>query len=271
MRFSISKQSKLILIFYIIIFIWWTALFLLNIKYSIHNYLYQLGFGLIPLFGGLSGMVKSRKWGSFKSQVGSAVFFISLGLFSWGMGQMAWSYYNIVLKTEVPYPSFADVGYILAVPFWILGIIKLSKATGARFSLSSVRGKIILFALPVLAAAFSYYLLIVVARGGVIDFQGGGLKLFFDLAYPIGDLVILTLALLIYGLSFDYLGGRFKLPIITLMLGFVLMYVTDFTFSYVTTIEVYYNGHWVDLLFPTVMAFLGFGINNLDPDLEAGT
>lgn len=262
---AISKESKIVFLYYLVIFIWWTSLFLLNIKFSIQNYLYQLGFGLIPLLGGVAGIIKSKKWGGFKSQVGMAVLLISLGLFSWGMGQMAWSYYNIVLETEVPYPSFADLGYILAVPFWAYGMIKLSKATGAKFSLKSLKGKIILFILPVIATAFSYYLLIVVARGGVIDFQGGGLKLFFDLAYPIGDVIILTLAILIYGLSFNYLGGRFKLPIITLILGFILMYITDFTFSYVTTTESYYNGHWVDLLFPTVMAFLAFGINNLDP------
>src|SRR3989344_2656104 len=75
--------------------------------------------------------------------------------------------------------------------------------------------------------AISYYLLVNVARGGAVltDYDTelspllNNLKLFFDLAYPIGDIVILALSVLIYGLSFQYLGGRFKLPIILILLG----------------------------------------------------
>lgn len=265
---STTKESKIIFFYFILVAIWWLVLYLLNVKYNIHNYLYQFGFGLIPLLGGFSGIFKSKKWGFLYSKVGTAIFFMSAGLISWGLGQMAWSFYNIVLKVEVPYPSFADVGYIGAVPLWAIGIVYLSKATGARFSLKRLHGKVFLFLIPLLASIVSYYLLIVVARGGSIDLNEGFMKLFFDFAYPIGDLIILTLALLIYGLSFNYLGGRFKIPIVTLVAGFILMYVTDFSFSYVTTIETYYNGHWVDLLFPTVMTILAFGINNLDPELE---
>lgn len=262
-----TKASKIIVAYFVLIAVWWFALYELDIKYTIHNYVYQLAFGFIPLAGGICGIFKSKKWGFLSSKVGRAVFFVAVGLISWGLGQMAWSFYNIVLAVEVPYPSWADAGYILAVPFWAVGIAYLSKATGAVFSLRKAHGKIFLFLFPLLASIASYYLLFVIARGGSIAFDEGMLKLFFDLAYPIGDVAILTLALLIYGLSFKYLGGKYKIPIITLIAGFVLMYLTDFTFSYVTTVGTYYNGHWVDLLFPTVMAVLSFGLNNLDPDL----
>lgn len=262
-----SKASKIIFGYFLIVALWWLVLFLLNIKYSFQNYLYQFGFGLIPLVGGVSGIFKSKKWGFLKSQVGAAVLFTSLGLISWGIGQMIWSYYNVVYGVEVPYPSWADAGYILAIPLWALGIINLSKATGAKFSLRNTAGKTFMFIFPIIAVIFSYYLLIVVARGGEIDFGGGALKLFFDLAYPLGDVVILTFSLIIYGLSVNYLGGKYKWPIVTTIVGFVVMYFTDFTFSYVTTTEAYYNGHWVDLLFPTAMAIIAIGVNNLDTDL----
>lgn len=234
-----------------------------GVKGSFQNYLYQFGLGLIPLLGGITGMLNSRRWGFLSSEVGRATFFISAGLTAWGIGQMFWSvYYNILLQIEIPYPSLADVGYVSALPLWIYGIIKFSRATGARASIKKLSGKLILFTIPVLAIIFSYYLLIVIARQGVIDFNEGALKLFFDLTYPLGDLVILTVALLIYGLSFNYLGGRFKLPVITIIGGFILMYFTDFTFSYVTTIGTYFDGHWVDLMFPSALALVAFGINN---------
>ena len=260
----ITKASWAILVYYFVLVIWWAILYFSGIKETFQNYLYQFGLGLIPLIGGIMGMLNSRKWGFLSSDVGRATFFISAGLTAWGIGQMFWSlYYNILLKIEIPYPSLADVGYISALPLWTYGIIKLSRATGAKASIKKLTGKLLLFTIPVLAVIFSYYLLIVIARQGVIDFNVGGLKLFFDLAYPLGDLIILTLALLIYGLSFNYLGGRFKLPIITIIGGFIFMYFTDFTFSYVTTIETYFNGHFVDLMFPSALMLVAFGINNL--------
>src|SRR5204863_526672 len=114
---------------------------------------------------------------------------------------------NYISNTDVPYPSFADVAYILSWPLWTIGFIELSKATGARFALRKSKGKILFAAIPLLVIFASYYLLIVVARGGEWS-SNGGLKLFFDLFYPIGDVVILTIALMLFSLSYNFLGGR---------------------------------------------------------------
>ena len=261
----ISRDSKIIFFYYILILIWGGAFYFLQIKETSANYWYQFAFGLIPLFGGIWGITKSKKWGWLKSKVGKAVFFISLAGVSWGIGQMFWSlYYNILNKVEVPYPSLADVGYSLSFPFLAIGLISLSKATGARFSLRHPRGKLLALFITVIAIIIAYYLLIVVARGGVIDFAEGGLKLFFDLAYPLGDLIILLFALLIYGLSFNYLGGRYKFPIISMLLGLLVLFFGDFSFSYTTTVGSYYNGHWVDIVLPTAWMMIVFGVNSFD-------
>lgn len=263
---KLNKEVKILLIYFAVIVIWWFLLYIQSVRYTTINYLYQFAFGLIPLLGGISGIIKSKKWGGLKSKVGSALFYISLGLVTWGIGQMLWSVlYNIILKVEIPYPSLADIGYILSWPLWTIGIINLAHATGAKFSLRRVKGKLLLFIIPLILIVLSYYLLVIVARGGVLtDLSTGTLKVFFDLAYPIGDILILTLVVLIYGLSLSYLGGRYKLPIVILLLGFVVNYIVDFSFSYVTTAGTYYNGHWVDLLFPTAMMFIAFGVNSFD-------
>lgn len=262
-----TKKSKLILAYYLLVAGYWLVLYAMGVKFAMPNYIYQFVFGLIPLTGGLLGIKTAKKWGMLKSKVGRAVLFLSLGLITWGVGQMIWSYYTIFSQVETPYPSLADVGYVLSWPLWAIGMVNLSKATGAKFSLRRVKGKLMLLIIPLLASLASYYLLIVVARDNKIDFTSGTLKLFFDFAYPLGDVVILTLALLIFGLSSEYLGGKFKLPILAIIIGFVLNYFTDFAFSYTTTATTYYNGHWVDLMFPTVMALLAAGVNSLDPTL----
>lgn len=259
----ISKASKLIFFYYIFILIWWAVFYFLDIHKTVDSYLYQFAFGLIPLIGGILGLGKSKIWGGLKSEVGTSLFFISLGCISWGIGQMFWSIlYNFILKVDIPYPSFADLGYILAVPLWAIGIIHLSRASGARASLKNIKGKILLFIIPLILVALSYYLIIAVARGGAISSSEEMSKTFFDFTYPIGDVIILTLSLLIYGLSFGYLGGKLKIAILSIIFGFVAMYISDFSFSYTTTIGTYYNGYYPDILFPTALMLMVFGVNN---------
>lgn len=243
------------------------VLFLQQTSDSIFNTLFGVLFvGFIPLVGGLNGLFVSKAWGGMKSAVGRALIFLSLGLISWGLGTYIFSgIYNLLLHIEVPYPSFADVGYILALPLWAIGIIELSKATGARFGLRSINGKFIFFLLPLIVIALSYYLLVVVARGGEIPVADSGfLKLFFDFTYPIGDVIILTLATVVYGLSFNYFGGAFKKAIFFILASFCLLYVADFMFSYTTTLETWYPGDWIDLLFAAAMLVMSFGIAAFD-------
>ena len=42
---------------------------------------------------------------------------------SWGIGQAIWTWYEVVLDQEVPYPGLADVGYLGAVPFLLAGVL----------------------------------------------------------------------------------------------------------------------------------------------------
>jgi hypothetical protein len=267
---NISRDSKNIFFYYIFIFVWWTFFFITgeaNVggKITLGGALYQFAFGLIPLLGGVLGLLKSKKWGGSKSYVGRALLAISAGAVCWGMGQMFWSlYYNIISKVDIPYPSLADVGYSLSFPFLAVGLISLSKATGARFSLKHLAGKLLALGITIVGIIAAYYLLIVVARGDVIDFTEGGLKLFFDLAYPLGDLVIFLFSALIYGLSFNYLGGRYKVPILSIILGMFVLFLADFSFSYTTTVGSYYNGHWVDMVLPTAWMLIVFGVNSFD-------
>lgn len=267
---NISRDSKIIFFYYIFIFAWWAFFYLtgrasVGGEVTLGDALYQFAFGLIPLLGGVLGLVKSKIWGGLKSYVGRALFSISAGAICWGIGQMFWSvYYNIISRVDIPYPSFADIGYSLSFPFLAIGLISLSKATGARFSLKHSRGKLLALFITIIGIIIAYYLLIVVARGGVIDFKEGSLKLFFDLVYPLGDLVILLFSLLIYGLSFKYLGGRYKIPILSIILGLFVLFLGDFSFSYTTTIGTYFNGHWVDIVLPTAWMLIVFGINSFD-------
>lgn len=266
----LNRSSKVLLLFFIALVVWWVTIFIRGISETTENYLYSLIYGLIPLLWGFLGLRNSFYWGGFKSALGRSLGFLSLGTLAWAIGNLIWGYYNLILNVAVPYPGLADFGFGLSYPLWAVGIFFLSRVTGAVFSLRQAKGKMILFALPVIVIVVSYYFLFAIARGGVIDTEGGLLKLFLDVAYPIGDVINLTLALLVYWLSVNYLGGRFKWPIVTLLLGIGTMYIADFFFSYNTTLNTFFVGSWVDLVYTTSMFLIVLGVTSLNPRALTG-
>lgn len=242
--------------------------FFIGVKDVPYSYVFAFAYGLIPIIGGVAGFASAEKWGLFKSSMGRALFFLSMGLITWGYGELIWSYYNFIAHTEIPYPSWADASFIVSWPLWAIGMLYLGKATGAKFGLKRKGGKLLALVIPVLTIIISYHLIVNIAHQGVFEVDGDLNKIFFDLAYPIFDVVVLTIAALIYGLSFKYLGGKYKFSVLITLLGFVINYIADLGFSYTTTVETFYNGNWVDLMFATAMFMLSFGITNLNVKKE---
>lgn len=265
MKFKNILKNKFqtgLLLYFLALVVGWLFLHQSGKHTSNYNYLYSMLFSLQPLLAGLIGMAKSGMWGRFKSAIGKSMFFFALGLFLWGAGSMVWSYYNFVIKNALPYPSFADIGFAPSVFFWGLGAFFLSKASGARLALRrSTFAKIFTVLAVIGLPALAYYLLVHVARGGVIVPEGEGLlKVILDVAYPLGDFLALMLSVIIFGLSFKYFGGFFKVSIISLLGGLGVMFLADFVFSYTTTTGTFYNGDWGDLLLTFGLFLLSFGV-----------
>lgn len=250
--------------FFVVMLLYWLAIQMSDIKDLPINLFYSFSTAVLAFFGGVFGLLVSKNWGGTRSAVGKAVLLMSAGTISWSLGNFVWSFNNFILHVEMPYPSLADLGYLLAIPLWIIGVVFLSEATGARFSLRKMRGRLLLIIFPILGAILSYYFLFVIARDSTIDLEGGLLKVLLDFYYPISDFVILTVSFVMFGLSLKYLGGRFRLPIYTILLGFIFMFLADFLFSYTTTIETYYNGNFPDLLFAVAMYVISVGVCSLD-------
>lgn len=258
---TLNTSQKVCLSFYIFLIIFWLVILLSGSKDSFSNYLYSFLFGLIPLFGGLVSMIRSKVWGGMKSAVGKAVFFIGLGLFLWGCGELIWSYYNFFMNEPAPYPSLADLGFAPSIFFYGLGAAYLSKATGAKYGLRSKLAKVFVTIAPIIILIFSYYILVTVARGGVLVPEGETiLKIILDIVYPLGDFIALVIAIIISGLSFKYLGGKYKTDITFIMIGLGVMFIADTIFSYTTTTGSYYNANFGDLMLTTGLFCLTFGV-----------
>lgn len=257
----INTAQRFLIWYLVFLLIYWNSLQLSGYTESIYNFLYSFSFSLMPLFAGLIGMEKSNVWGRFKSYVGKAVFFISLGIFAWGAGSMVWSYYNLIANVQAPYPSWADLGFAPSIFFYGLGAFYLSKATGAKFGLRNKYAKLFVTIAPLIILYVSYYVLVTIARGGVlVPPDEPPFKTLLDIAYPLGDFISLTIAVIVSGLSFRYLGGVYLKEIIAILVGLAVMYVADFVFSYTTTVGTFYNGNWGDLLLTIGLFLLSFGV-----------
>lgn len=243
------------------LFVFWVLLQYSGLKEGFYNYSYSFLFGLTPLVGGVVAMISSKSWGFLKSAIGKAVFFIGLGIFLWGCGEMIWSWYNFFLNEPAPYPSLADIGFAPSIFFYGLGAFYLSNATGAKFALRSFWAKVFAVVAVIVTVVVAYYVLVVIARGGVLIPEGETpLKIVLDIVYPLGDLIALLLAIIISGLSFKYLGGSYVIDIFSILAGLGVMFIADSIFSYTTTTGTYYNGNFGDLMLTIGLFLLTFGV-----------
>jgi hypothetical protein len=259
---KLNNLQKTFGLFFLVVLGLWVYIQATGTRDSNINYTYSFLFGLIPFFGGLIGMFMSKQWGGLKSVLGKAIFFFSLGLFLWGFGENIWSYYNFFKSEPAPYPSVADVGFAPSIFFWIVGTYYLAKASGAFLAFKkSTWAKVFVIVVPAILLLASYYMLVKVARGGTLVPEGETpLKVVLDIAYPLGDFLALTFALVVFTLANKYLGGYYRAAIASILLGLAVMYFGDFSFSYTTTTGTFYNGNWGDLLLASGLFFMTLGI-----------
>lgn len=268
-RFVITLDKVLLLI-YALVVLWWVSIFLRGIQETTENYAFSLAYTIMPLGWGILGFLNAHRWGGLRSSLGRGIMFLSTGLLAWAIGNLIFGYYNLVLSIPVPAPSLADFGFLLLYPLSAIGMAYFLRVTGATFAMKDRLGKLFLFIIPLVSLVVSYYLLFTVARGGEFDTSEGFLVSLVNIAYPLGDVAVITLAMLVYGFSRKYLGGHFKKPIVFILVGFVFTYIADFLFLYTVTAGTYYVGKWVDLFYPTAFLFISLGLYLLDPRLVSG-
>ena len=268
----LNTYQKVCIGFFIILVIFWGALFASGARDGFYNYSFVFLYGLIPLVGGAIAVKGYRVWGGLSTILGRAILFMGLGLFLWGCGGAVWSFYNFFFHVEIPYPSLADLFFVPSVFFYTIGTVLISMTTGARIGLSRASGKIFTAIAVMVAFALAYYTIVVIGHGGqLVSDSASAMKMLLDIAYPFGDAVSLAAALVVAGLSFRYLGGVYKYDIIFILSGLAVMFAADSSFSYATIVGTYYNGGVTDLLFTIGLFLLTCGILGFNKIKNAGS
>jgi two-component system cell cycle response regulator len=159
-----------------------------------------------------------------------------LGLAAWMAGDVYWVTELALLK-NAPYPSWADLGYLIAYPFFYVGVLLLIRRQ-VRFSAGAwLDGAIGGLAGAALATAVLTPALVGLTKGDTSVVAT-------NLAYPVGD--VLLLAFLIAG--FTVAGLRVGRSWLLIGLGIAVWGVADGIFLYQTATGTYENGVFLDSL-----------------------
>ncbi len=163
---------------------------------------------------------------------------LSAGTAAWAAGEAVWSYDELIVGRTVPFPSLADAGF-LAFPV-LAGVALLLLPTGQDAAASRLRdlldGLIIAGSLLIVTWATSL---------GAALSSGGATRLAaaLSLAYPLGDLVVMTLVLLVIGRA---TAGR-RVVLGLLAAGLLALAAADSAFVYLTSTGSYASGSLCDL------------------------
>lgn len=261
-QFKQNHAFKLVLVLFSALVLWWITIFVRGLTSGLENDLFTLAYPFLALIGGVVSWSYAKKWGGFKSTLGSAISMLSLGLLAQFFGQILYNYYIFILNVEVPYPSIGDISYFASVILYIIGTYQLAKVSGIKLSVKSLKGKFQAFFIPLMILGLSYALLL---KGYEFDFSNKVI-IFLDFGFPIGQVIFVSIALLALLISKDILGGMMRKPIMLLISALIFQYIADFAFSYQFAHGTVYTGDYLDLLYCIsyfLMAISLFSIGNM--------
>jgi len=250
----IKEKNRLTLLVTVLMFVcftaWWGVLQIIGFlspsqDLSWSKNIFGSFYGLLALWGGLLGLIISKKWGGFKSSVGTILIFFSIGLLLQEFGQIVYSYYNIFAQMEIPYPSVGDVGYFGSVLMYIVGAFLLVKLLILPYKKEDISKKYPVLLLPVALLAISYYMFL---NGHSFD-PNLSLRNFLDLGYPVFQAVYVSLGLIAFTLCSRSSIGLMKRKMLFLIVALVSQYASDFTFLYMASRGLPYVGGIVDYLY----------------------
>jgi hypothetical protein len=157
-----------------------------------------------------------------------AWFFLSVGLLSTFVGQLCLAPFQVV-RNETPFPSVADIYFLLSYPFLVAALLVLLHAyreagfpigsLGERAAIVSGVGVIaVLVVVPILRP--------VVVSGGPL------LERILTVAYPALDLVLLVPLALLLRIALRLRGSHAGDVWVLLLGGFVVLCTADILFAY---------------------------------------
>ncbi len=219
--------------------------------FGVTNWTFAIG----PIGAGLLLVAAALR----RKETGTAAWtLIGVGVAAWGVGELIWIYYSWFLDVDVPYPGLADVFYVAAYPVIFIGILMLPhmqvrKWERARLTLDALAGTMALSAI-----VWTFYLKDAI----YLDSEAGILENVINLAYPVGDLILLV-ALMILATRRSQL--QFDGRLLLVSAGMLVTALADMAYVFQVEADTYFEGGRLDAAW-----LLGYGLFAIAALMVAG-
>lgn len=168
-------------------------------------------------------------------------FWFAVGTFTYFIGDLIWMYQESILHRTIPFPGYSDIFYVLQIFFYLIGLIRYFSRL--RNALRSVQLVFEMMIIMIAAFSLSYYFII---EPLLNNNEFTGVFLTIAIGYPLGDIALLTGALLIL-FSIKELPIRSSLSVI--IVGLLVQIVSDTGYMYLLFGTHYNSGSFLDPLF----------------------
>jgi methyl-accepting chemotaxis protein len=172
---------------------------------------------------------------------------LGAGLVAYFIGDSIWAYLENVTKTP-PFPSLADVFYLLFAPLAALGLFAMPSAPLNRQE--RWRYSIDMSIIITTTAMLMWYFII---QPTAASNTGGFLAQAIAAAYPISDVIIIAA---ITGALLRKPDRDTRSALWFLFFGMFFFVASDVVFGYTSLTGTYQTGGWVDIGWPTAFLFI---------------
>ena len=165
----------------------------------------------------------------------------------WAFGEGVWSFFELVLSNEVPFPSVADVAYLAAVLPAMAGLLAFTRGFE-----STQRLRTLIDATMVAFGMLQVCWALVLGPA----WHGGGplLEQVVNIAYPVTDLMLLTVALIVFGWG----RAQHRAALTAVAASFVVMAGSDVAFTWTINHGTYSSTNPISVGWVVAYLVLGF-------------
>jgi diguanylate cyclase (GGDEF)-like protein/PAS domain S-box-containing protein len=189
--------------------------------------------------------------------------FLAIGCLSFIVGEGIWNYYEIFLHLAPPYPSWADLFWLLQYGFYLLAFA--SRMYFLKHTFTTIRFLIDTVIVLVVAIVLNWEFIIQPTFVSL-----GSHSVLFNIAYlgyPVGDLFLLSGTLSLYLTSSANIP---KKSFILIMAGFLSNFIVNTSFSYHVIHNNYSTGSYIDPLWSLSHLLVGLaGLYAITPTKES--
>jgi len=201
---------------------------------------------------GAGGIWQRRKAASTHDTAYWATNLIAVGLVTFGIGQLVWTWYKLIYHAIPPVPYWNDLGFGMTYILLTIGIVLLP----IRRSISTPRICIFLDAIMIITAlmTLSWFFIL-----GPIVLQSNdslGVAL-TSAAYPLADVIMMSCLLV---LSVRYASSTLRPALIVLGASLALIIMSDSLASYQMLHARYHEGTLLDIGWPLGYMLVGLAV-----------